>query len=102
MKIYAGNLPPELTEEELREEFTAFGKVESVSIVTDKYTGQSRGFAFIEMPVVSEGQSAITALNGKALKDKTLTVNAARPRPDNRGNSYGGRKSGGFSGKRRY
>lgn len=96
MKIYVGNLSHDITEEELRAEFEASGKVESVSIVADKYTGQPKGFAFVEMPLVSEGQAAITALNGKTVKDRALVVNAARPRPDDRGGSYGGRKSGGF------
>ena len=96
MKIYAGNLSFDVTEEELRTEFAAFGKVDSVSIITDKYSGRSKGFAFVEMPVVSEGQAAIAALNGKALKERTLTVNAARPRSDDRGGSYGDRRSGGF------
>ena len=96
MKIYAGNLSFDVTEEDLRTEFAAFGKVDSVSIITDKYSGRSKGFAFVEMPVVSEGQAAIAALNGKALKERTLTVNAARPRSDDRGGSYGDRRSGGF------
>ena len=96
MKIYVGNLSFDVTEEELRAEFAALGKVESVSIITDKYSGRPKGFAFVEMPSVSEGQAAITALNGKTLKDRTLTVNAARPRSDDRGGSYGGRRSGGF------
>ena len=97
MKIYVGNLSFDVTEEELRAEFTAFGKVESVSIITDKYSGRPKGFGFVEMPSVSEGQAAITALNGKTLKDRTLNVNAARPRSDNRGGgSYGDRRGGGF------
>jgi RNA recognition motif-containing protein len=96
MKIYVGNLSFDVTEEELRTEFTAFGKVEFVSIITDKYSGRPKGFAFVEMPAVSEGQAAITGLNGKNLKDRALTVNAARPRSDDRGGSYGGRRSGGF------
>jgi len=96
MKIYVGNLSFDVTEEELRAEFAALGKVESVSIITDKYSGRPKGFAFVEMPSVSEGQAAITALNGKTLKDRTLTVNAARPRSDDRGGSYGGRRGGGF------
>ncbi|HJX69967.1 MAG TPA: RNA-binding protein [Dehalococcoidia bacterium] len=95
MKIYIGNLPLEVTEEELRQEFAAFGKVESVAIPTDRYSGRPRGFAFVEMPSVSEGQAAITGINGKTLKDRTLTVNAARPRSDDRGGGYGGRRSGG-------
>jgi RNA recognition motif-containing protein len=105
MKIYVGNLSYEVTEKDLRQEFEAFGKVESVSIITDKYSGRSKGFAFVEMPSVSEGQAAITALNGKTLKDRTLTVNAARPRSDDRGGgSYGGRRGGEFGGgrQRRY
>ena len=101
MKIYAGNLSFDLTEEELREEFASFGKVESVSIPADRYTGRPRGFAFVEMPTTSEGQAAITALNGKMLKDRTLVVNAARSRTDDRGgNSYGRRRGGGFGGGR--
>jgi cold-inducible RNA-binding protein len=96
MKIYVGNLSYDVTEEDLRAQFAASGKVESVSIITDKYSGRSKGFAFVEMPSVSEGQAAITALNGKTLKDRTLTVSAARPRSDDRGGSYGGRRSGGF------
>jgi RNA recognition motif-containing protein len=97
MKIYVGNLSYDVTEEELRQEFLAFGKVESVSIIMDKYSGRPKGFAFVEMPSVSEGQAAITALNGKTLKDRTLTVDAARPRSDSSGGgSYGGRRGGEF------
>jgi cold-inducible RNA-binding protein len=96
MKIYVGNLSFDVTEEELRAEFIAFGKVESVTIPTDRHSGRPRGFAFVEMPTVSEGQAAITGLNGKTLKDRKLTVNAARPRSDDRGGSYGERRSGGF------
>jgi len=105
MKIYVGNLSYDVTEEELRQEFMAFGEVESISIITDKYSGRPKGFGFIEMPSVSEGQAAITALNGKTLKERTLNVNAARPRSDNRGGgSYGDRRGGGFDGgrQRRY
>jgi len=98
MKIYVGNLSFDATEEELEAEFTAFGKVESVNVITDKYSGRPRGFAFVEMPSVSEGQAAITGLNGKTMKDRTLTVNAARPRSDDRGGSFGNRRSGGGGG----
>jgi RNA recognition motif-containing protein len=99
MKIYVGNLSYDVTEEELRQEFTAFGKVESVSIITDKYSGRAKGFAFVEMPTVAEGQAAIAGLNGKTLKDRTLNVNAARPRSDDRGGSYGDRRGGGGGGR---
>ena len=101
MKIYVGNLSYDVTEEEVRQEFVAFGEVESVSIITDKYSGRPKGFGFVEMPSVSEGQAAITALNGKTLKERTLNVNAARPRSENRsGGSYDDRKGGGFGGGR--
>jgi len=101
MRIYVGNLSYDVTEEELRGDFAPFGKVESVTIPTDKYSGRARGFAFVEMPSVSEGQAAITALNGKTVKDRTLTVNAARPRSDSgSGGSYGDRRGGGFGGGR--
>jgi len=105
MKIYVGNLSFDATEEELRAEFAPFGEVESIAIPTDRYSGRPRGFAFVEMPSVSEGQAAIAALNGKILKERTLTVNAARPRSDDRGgHSYGDRRGGGFGGggRRRY
>jgi RNA recognition motif-containing protein len=102
MKIYVGNVSFDTTEEELRQEFLAFGKVESVNIITDKYSGRPKGFAFVEMPSVSEGQAAIAALNGKTLKDRTLTVDAARPRSDDRGGgSYGSRRGGGSGGESR-
>ena len=105
MKIYVGNLSYEVTEQGLRQEFEAFGAVDSVSVITDKYSGRPKGFGFVEMASVSEGQAAITGLNGKVLKERTLTVNAARPRSDDRGGrSYGDRRGGGFGGgnRRRY
>ena len=85
MNIYVGNLSYDVTEEELRQEFEAFGEVTSVNIITDKYSGRPKGFGFIEMPSQSEGQAAITGLNGKTLKERTLNVNVARPRSDSRG-----------------
>ncbi len=100
MKIYVGNLSYDVTEDEIRQEFTAFGKVESVSLITDRYSGRPKGFAFVEMPSVAEGRAAIAALNGKTIRDRALAVNPARPRTDDRGGSYGGgRKSGGFGGR---
>ena len=92
MNIYVGNLSYEVTEEELRNEFAAFGEVASVNIIKDKYSGQSKGFAFVEMPLLSAGQAAITGLNGKMLQNRQIAVSGARPRTDNRGGgSYGGR-----------
>src|SRR3972149_5000520 len=95
MKIYVGNLSYEVTEEDLRQEFEAFGEVTSISIITDKYSGRPKGFGFVEMASVSESQAAITGLNGKMLKERTLTVNAARPRSDDRGGGGGGYGGGG-------
>jgi RNA recognition motif-containing protein len=98
MKIYVGNLPSEVTEQELREEFAAFGEVASVNIIKDKYSGHPKGFGFVEMTSVSQGQAAIAGLNGKALKDQMLNVSAARPPSGNRGGgSYGNRRGGGPS-----
>ncbi len=98
MKIYVGNLSYEVTEEELRQEFGAFGEVTSVSIITDKYSGRPKGFGFVEMASESESQAAITGLNGKTLKDRTLNVNVARPRSESRGGgSYDDRRGGSFN-----
>ena len=97
MKIYVGNLSYEVTEEDLRQKFGAFGEITSANIITDKYSGRPKGFGFIEMASKSEAEAAITALNGKTLKDRTIVVNEARPRTDNRsGGSYGNRRSGGY------
>jgi len=93
MNIYVGNLSRDVTEEDLRETFEAFGKVESVTIIKDKFSGESRGFGFVEMPTKTEAQSAITGMNGKELKGRPLNVNEARPRPEGRGG--GGRRGGG-------
>ncbi len=93
MKIYAGNLSYQVTEDDLREAFESFGQVESAAIIKDKYSGQSKGFGFIEMPSKAEAQSAIDGLNGKELKGRTLNVNEARPRTESRG-GRGGRGGG--------
>ena len=99
MKIYVGNLAFDVTEEELTSEFEAFGKVESVAIPADRFSGRPRGFAFVEMATKSEAEAAIAELNGKMLKERTIVVNESRPRPDNRGSgSYSSRRSGGYGG----
>jgi RNA recognition motif-containing protein len=96
MRIYVGNLSYEVTEEELQQEFMAFGEVASVSILTDKFSGRPKGFGFVEMASKSEAEAAIADLNGKILKERTIVVNEARPRTDNRGGgSYGDRRGGG-------
>lgn len=92
MNIYVGNLSFETTEEDVREAFEPFGQVESVKLITDKYSGGSRGFGFVEMPSKDEAQSAISGLNGKELKGRALNVNEARPRSERpRGGGGGGR-----------
>jgi cold-inducible RNA-binding protein len=101
MKIYVGNLSYEVTEQDLRQEFGAFGEVASVDIITDKYSGRPKGFGFVEMATKSEAEAAITGLNDKTLKERTIVVNEARPRTDNRGRgSYGDRRGGGYGGGR--
>jgi RNA recognition motif-containing protein len=95
MNIYVGNLSRDVTDEELRKEFEAFGKVESVNVIKDKYSGQSRGFGFVEMAAKTEGQAAITGLKGKVLQGRTIDVSEARPRTEGGGRG-GGR--GGFGG----
>ncbi len=110
MNIYVGNLARELNDEELKEAFAAFGAVDSAKIITDKFTGISRGFGFVEMANESEAQAAIGELNGKELKGRTIIVNEARPRTEKRdrrgGGGFGGRggggRSGGGFGNRRY
>jgi len=101
MRIYVGNLSYDVTEEELKQEFLAYGEVTSVSILTDKFSGQPKGFGFVEMASKSEAEAAITGLNGKTLRERTLVVNEARPRSDSRGGgSYGDRRGGGYGGGR--
>ena len=80
MNIYVGSLPYEVTEEDLREEFGAFGEVASVNIITDRDSGRPKGFGFVEMASKSEAEAAIAGLNGKTLKERTIVVNEARPR----------------------
>jgi len=96
MKIYVGNLSYEVTEEDLRLALEQFGQVESATIIKDKYSGQSKGFGFVEMPSKDEGQSAIDGLNGKELKGREINVNEARPRAESRGSrgGFGGGRGG--------
>ncbi|OGO44632.1 MAG: RNA-binding protein, partial [Chloroflexi bacterium RBG_16_58_8] len=90
MKIYVGNLSFEVTEDELAAEFGTYGKVDSVAVPSDKFSGRPRGFAFVEMSSKSEAEAAIAGLNGKSLRDRTIVVNESHPRPDNRGGGGGG------------
>lgn len=100
MNIYVGNLSRDVNEEDLQEAFGAFGQVASVNIIKDKFSGESRGFGFVEMPEKAEAQAAIADLNGKDLKGQTLNVNEARPRTEGR-RDRGDRGGGGRSGGRR-
>ncbi len=96
MNIYVGSLSYEVTEEDLRQAFEGFGQVVSANIIKDKYSGESRGFGFVEMSDKAEAESAIEGLNGKELKGRTLSVNEARPRSEGgRGGGGGGRRGGG-------
>jgi len=103
MNIYVGNLAAGITEDELRQAFEGFGKVDTARIIMDRFSGQSRGFGFVEMPTSAEAQAAIEGMNGKDLKGQSLTVNEARPQADRRGGSGGGRRDfgGGGGGGRR-
>ena len=93
-KIYVGGLPYSTSESELNELFAPHGTVESVKVITDRFTGQSRGFGFVEMSTSDQANSAITALNGTQLDGRTLTVNEARPQ-EPRSEGRGGSGSGG-------
>ncbi len=92
MNIYVGNIAHEATEEDVKQAFSAYGAVSKASIVKDKFTGNSRGFGFVEMSNDEEAKKAIAELNGKELKGRPLTVNEARPREE------GAPRRGGFSG----
>ncbi|MDH3316987.1 MAG: RNA-binding protein [Gammaproteobacteria bacterium] len=82
MKLYVGNLPYSVTEDDLRQAFSEFGELVEVVVITDKFSGQSKGFGFVEMPNNSEADAAIKALNESDLKGRNIKVNEARPRGD--------------------
>ncbi len=94
-KLFVGNIPHSTTEAELRTLFEPHGAIEQVSIVTDRDTGRSRGFAFVEMTDSAEAEKAIAALNGKELGGRALNINEARPKTDRGGPPRGGRPGGG-------
>lgn len=101
--IFVGNLSFRVTEDDLRNAFEPFGTVDRVSILTDRDTGRSRGFGFVEMPDDQQGEDAIAALNGAELDGRALNVNVARPRPERSGSGFGGGsgrgpRTGGFGG----
>ena len=95
MRIYVGGLPYSTTSEQLRDMFSQAGEVTQADVVEDRYSGQSRGFGFVEMPNAEEAQQAIAKFNGYSLDGRPLTVNEAKPREDRGG---GGGRSGGYGG----
>ena len=104
MNIYIGNLERDVTDTELRELFETFGQVASVNILKDRHSGQPRGFGFVEMPNKEEGQAAIEGLKGKPLRERTMDIAEAQPRPKGGGGgrSFGNRRGGFGGGRRRY
>ena len=106
MNIYVGNLAREVTEDDLREAFAVFGQVNTTTVIKDRFSGESRGFGFVEMPSKNEAQTAIDEMNDKDLKGRTINVNEARPKTNRGGGGGGGGRrrggSGGGRGGRRY
>ena len=99
MNIYVGNLPYNVVEEDLREIFEEYGEVSSVKIISDKLTGRSKGFGFVEMDVDQEAKKAIEELNNAELSGRNINVNESRPKSnDNRGGGGGGNRRGGGGG----
>jgi RNA recognition motif-containing protein len=105
MNIFVGNLSREVTEDDLRAAFAAFGQVDRVSVLRDKFTGEPRGFGFVEMPSKNEAEAAISGMNKRDLKGRSLNVNEARPKTDRApgggggGRGFGGGGRGGFGGR---
>jgi RNA recognition motif-containing protein len=116
MNIYVGNLSNSATEDDLRQAFEAFGQVSNINIIKDRFSGESRGFGFVEMPTKTEAEAAIEGLNGQEINGRAVNVNEARPKADNRrsggggggggrggrGRTGGGRGGSGGGGRRRY
>jgi RNA recognition motif-containing protein len=107
MNIYVGNLAKDVTDDDLQSLFSEYGSITSVKIIRDMFSGESRGFAFIEMPGNTEGQKAIDELNNRELKGRNIVVNEAHPKKDNRGGGgrggqRGGQRGGGGGGGRRF
>jgi RNA recognition motif-containing protein len=100
MNIYVGNLSFEVTDDDLRQLFVTYGEVESASVVKDRFSGESRGFGFVEMPARKDADAAIAALNGTDVKGRTITVNEAKPKAPKSGGGGGG--GGGSRGGRRF
>mgnify|MGYP003552902858 CR=1 FL=1 len=97
MNIFVGSLPFSIDEADLRESFEVYGSVSSVKIITDKFTGRSKGFGFIEMENDEEAQKAITELNGATVEGRTIVVNKSEPKPEGERRSFNN-ESGGYNG----
>ncbi|ALM48836.1 RNA-binding protein [Flavobacterium psychrophilum] len=95
MNIFVGSLPFSLEEADLRESFEAYGAVESVKIITDKFTGRSKGFGFVEMSNDDEAQKAIDELNGATVAGRTIVVNKSEPKPEGERRSFNNNRTGG-------
>ena len=100
MNIYVANINWKTKDESLEALFARYGEVSSAHIITDRETGRSRGFGFVEMPNEEEGQKAIDQLNGTSFEGQTITVNVARPREERSSGGYGGNRGGGYGGNR--
>ena len=88
MNIYVGNLAYQTSEEDIRQAFTTFGQVSSVNTIKDKFSGESKGFGFVEMATQAEAQAAIAGLNGTEMSGRNMTVSEAKPKSDNSGRAY--------------
>jgi RNA recognition motif-containing protein len=99
MNIYVGNISHQATEQDIRDAFAAFGSVDTINLIKDRFSGQPRGFGFVEMPNSTEAEAAISGLNGKEVLGRALTVNMARPKSDNGGGGF--RRGGDRGGFRR-
>ncbi|AWG20487.1 RNA-binding protein [Flavobacterium faecale] len=95
MNIFVGSLPFSIEEADLRESFEAYGAVDSVKIITDKFTGRSKGFGFVEMPSDDDAQKAIDELNGATVQGRTIVVNKSEPKPEGERRSFNNNRSGG-------
>ena len=98
MNIFVGSLPFSIDEADLRESFEAYGTVDSVKIITDKFTGRSKGFGFVEMSNDAEAQKAIDELNGATVEGRTIVVNKSEPKPEGERRSFNNNRSGGYGG----
>ena len=97
-KLYVGNLSYSTHEEDLREAFSKFGEIVSVTLIVDQADGRSKGFGFVEMASDEDAQKAIEAMNGTSFMERTITVNEARPKTEHRGSGGRGRSGGGYRG----